>query len=46
MQICSGLGGGIRVHSEVGQGTTFAFQITAYKTHPIHEPAESRISPV
>ena len=25
MQICNGLGGGIRVHSEVGQGTTFAF---------------------
>ena len=33
-KICKGLGGAMRVQSEVNIGTTVDFSITAYTTHP------------
>ena len=33
-KICKGLGGAMRVQSELNIGTTFDFSITAYRTHP------------
>ena len=33
-KICNGLGGTIRVQSEVGVATTFEFSVPAYRTYP------------